>query len=191
MRKADQTKGIFCLEGLWDTDLKKGSTVRPLLELLRVNVNIPYIHRECATVSEFEFYAQKWPQKRYAGYPILYLTSHGEEFGINLEDGFVNLDRIGELIGKRGKNRVIVISSCSTLETDKRNIRRVLRATECMAICGYKVDVDWMRSAAFEILLFYEMQSNEFSGRGIDSIQRKGRSLSQSFPDLGFRIVCS
>ena len=46
-----------------------------------------------------------------------------------------------------------------------------------------------MRSAASKLLLFSELQMNEFSGRGIDSLQEKVTTLSKSFPDLMFRMV--
>jgi len=52
-------------------------------------------------------------------------------------------------------------------------------------------DVEWMRSAAFELLLLNEIQENEFSGRGINAIHKKATQLSKSFPDLEFRIVSS
>ena len=189
MRKAYQCKGIFCIEGVWDRDLRKASSVRPSLELLRLNESIPYIHRECATGTELNFYLSKWPQKRYSAYPILYLASHGEEYGLALEDGFYSLDDIGEALGYKCEYRIVMISSCNTLGVDIRHLKRFLQNTNCLAICGYKADVEWMRSAAFELLLFSEMQANEFSGRGIDSIQEKVISLSKSFLDLMFRMV--
>ena len=34
-RKRTQTKGIFCIEGIWDPDLRTPSSVEPLLDLLR------------------------------------------------------------------------------------------------------------------------------------------------------------
>ena len=174
---------------MWDRDLRKASSVRPILELLRLNESIPYIHRECATGAELNFYLSRWPQRRYSAYPILYLASHGEEYGLTLEDGFYSLDDIGKALDYKCEYRVVMISSCNTLRIDKRHLKRFLQNTNCLTICGYKADVDWMRSAAFELLHFSEMQENEFSGRGIDSIQAKVISLSTSFPDLMFRMV--
>jgi len=149
MRKADQTKGVFCIEGPWESDLRIGSTVRPLLELLRVNAEIPYIHRECSTGIELEHYLAKWTQQRYSNYPILYLASHGDRFGIQLAREFYDLDELSDVLGPNCSNRIILISSCSTFDIDKRHLNRFLAATNSLAICGYKSDVDWMRSAAF------------------------------------------
>jgi len=189
MRKRSQTKGIFCIEGLWDQDLRVGSTVQPVLELLHLHENVQYIHREYATREEFEFYVKKWTQKRYKAYPILYLTSHGQEGGIELGGEFYSIDKLAELLVSKCSNRVIMFSSCTTLKIPKNKLIHLLKQTEALLVCGYRVDVDWMRSLALELLLFSRMQDNEFSGRGVDAIAREAEELSTSFSDLEFRVV--
>ncbi len=189
MRGKSQTKGIFCIEGLWDPDLRVGATVRPLLELLRLHGEIAYIHREAAMRDEVEFYLDKWVQKRYEAYPILYLTGHGEKSGLKLGDELVTLDELGERLAGRCKGRVIMFSSCSTLGIDKRPLKSFLEKTDALAVCGYRVAVDWMRSTAFELLLFSRMQDNEFSGRGVESIQREALDIATTFNDLDFRML--
>ncbi len=77
MRTRGQTKGIFCIEGMWSQDLRTPSSVEPLLDLLDLNASIDYIHVDVATVEEFELFIGKWMQKRYDRYPILYLATHG------------------------------------------------------------------------------------------------------------------
>ena len=56
-------KGVFCIEGLWTHDLANKSTIRPILNLLKTNHAIDYIHNNCVTEAEFEFYINKWKQK--------------------------------------------------------------------------------------------------------------------------------
>ncbi len=189
MRKSGQTKGIFCIEGLWEPDLRVGSTVRPLLEMLRLHEGVEYIHREYATREELEFYLKKWTQKTYDAYPILYLTSHGRQGGIELGGAFYSLSQLARLLASSCANRVIMFSSCTTLNLPKDKLSRLLKKTGALLVCGYRVDVDWMRSTAFELLLFSRMQDNEFSGRGADAIARQAAELSKSFADLEFRMV--
>jgi len=191
MRKREQTKGIFCIEGLWDPDLRVGSTVRPVLELLRLHEGVEYIHREYATREEFEFYIGKWAQKTYDAYPILYLTSHGQEGGIELGGEFYSLDELAELLEGKCADRAIMFSSCTTLRLPKEKLTHLVAQTGALLVCGYRVDVDWMRSIAFELLLFSCIQDNEFSGRGANGIAREANELSHSFSDLEFRIVTS
>ena len=184
-----QNNGIFCIEGLWESDLRKQSTVRPILELLRLNEGVRYIHRESATIEELEFYISAWTQKRYSSYPILYLAFHGDVEEISPSRKPYDLDEIAEILGDRCHGRLVMISSCSTLATDKRRLKTFLRNTSALAICGYQNDVGWMLSTAFELLFFSELQENEFSGRGIKAIETKIRKLARSFEGLDFRIV--
>lgn len=189
MRLKGQTKGIFCIEGLWDPDLRVSSSVQPLLDLLNLNALIDYIHVDTATVEEFELYVKKWMQKRYDRYPILYIASHGTAKGIELSGNEYSLDVLAELMESRCANRFIMFSSCSTLRIGKRVLRRFLRKTGALAVCGYRVDVNWLRSTAFELLLLSQIQKNEFSGRGAAAIEREAAELAASFKDLKFSIV--
>jgi hypothetical protein len=189
VRKRTQTKGIFCIEGQWDADLRVTSTVRPLLELLRLNEDVEYIHREYATRDEFEFYVRKWALKRYQAYPILYLTTHGMEGGFQLEGDIYTIAQFSALLEGKCENRVIMLSSCSTLKMKPVDLEEILKTTAALAVCGYRVDVDWMRSTAFELLLFSHMQDNEFSARGIEAIEKQAGEIARAFPDLEFSMV--
>lgn len=189
IRKRSVTKGIFCVEGLWDPDLRVQSTVRPLLELLRLHESVEYIHREYAVRDELEFYIQKWSQKRYALYPILYVTGHGVKNGLQLGKEIVTLDELAALIQGHCTNRLIMLSSCSTLHIDRKQLRKFLRKTGALAVCGYKVTVDWMRSTAFELLLLSQMQDSEFSVDGAETIAKQARRTARSFKDLEFIML--
>ncbi len=190
MRKAEQWKHVFCLEGLWDSDLRENSSVLPVLELLSREYPLKYVHRDCATRTEFEFYVNKWPQKRYKEYPILYLAFHGKEHRIMLSDGNnYTLGELSENLEQKCRNRIIIFASCSTLDIDKRFIKTFIRKTASLAVCGYRTDVDWVQSVAFELLLLEAMQDNEFSRRGIESIENRLNELGKMFRHLEFRIV--
>lgn len=184
-----EKNGIFCLEGLWDDDLRKNPSVEPVLSLLKQINGIPYIHRDCATLEEFEFYVSKWVQKKYKGYPILYLAFHGENGRICISKNGYDLDDVSELLSGKCKGTIIVIGSCNTLNMDKRHWNRFLRNTGALAVCGYKTVVDWIPSTAFELLLLDTLQENKFDGRGMVSIKGKVKKLSSSFKELDFRLI--
>jgi hypothetical protein len=189
MRTSGQVKGIFCLEGLWNPDLRKPSTVRPILELLRIQEGIEYIYRDCVTKEEFEYYLKKWVQRAYDAFPILYLATHGETFSLCLGEHECTLDEVASLLEGKCENRLVLCGSCSTLGVDKRHLKRFLGRSGALAICGYRLDVDWLRSTAFELLLMAEMQGNEFSRRGILAIEAKLLEVARLFSELEFRIV--
>jgi len=182
-------KGIFCLEGLWHEDLRKRSTVKPILELLTLNSEIPYIHSDCATEAEFKFYIQKWKTSEYNRYPILYLAFHGLENGIIIDDEVFTLDNLSSELKGECKNRVFMLASCSSVKTDKRNLKRFLRETNALAICGYRKVVPWITSTAFELMLLSAMQNNALDGRGIEAVQRHAESISKIFKELDFLMI--
>lgn len=183
-------KGIFCIEGIWEDDLRKKSSIRPILELLENHQNIPFIYHDCATFEELEYFVNKWSLQRYQNYPILYFAFHGNPNEIMFGNKPYSLDQLADILYNKCKNSVIIFGSCSTLAIDKRHLNRFLKATGALAICGYKNSVDWLESTAFEMLLLFYLQENKFDGRGIVSITKKVTNLSKNFKNsIDFRIV--
>ena len=148
-----QTPGILCLEGEWSTRLTDTSTVHPILELLAHQQQIKFIHKDVGTPDELEHYLNKWLQKQYDEFNVGYLAFHGEPGAILLGRRRVDLDTISGIINKRGGGRILHFGSCSTLDIAPRHIRGFLTETRVKAVCGYREDVDWLESAAFEVLL--------------------------------------
>lgn len=73
---------IFCLETEWDQsmhDLKKKSTVLPLLDFLENAINIEYTFRQVATESDFNYYIDHLQQPSYNAYDLIYLCFHGQK----------------------------------------------------------------------------------------------------------------
>jgi hypothetical protein len=186
------SNGIFCLEGDWWGDLSRSSTVKPVLKLLSQagGKAVPYIHRDVGTIAELEHYVRKWSQKTFSGYPVLYLAFHGQEGAIWVGDrrkseALVNLDQLAEWMGSGLRGRLVHLGSCGTMYTDKRNLRRFLVATGVNAVTGYRKEVDWLKSAAFETLLF-DILIRSQSGRVLQKVNAEARGLAK---ELGFRIV--
>jgi hypothetical protein len=166
-------KRIFCLEGLWEQDLTKKSTILPILELLYLNDKIEFIYRDCATKEEMEFYLAKWTQEKYAYFPILFLAFHGEEGTMHIGKTNYPVDNLSKILTGKCTNAIIFFASCLTLKVDKRRLKKILLKTGALAICGYRSDVDWMKSAAFELLVLNEMQLNSLTVQGVDAIRRR------------------
>jgi hypothetical protein len=190
-----RTKGVFCLEGDWYPDLRRPTTVGPVLDLLeKSNIPpVPSIRRDTGTVPELEYYLQKWTQQRYARYPILYLGFHGSPGELHLGSGpgeSVNLDWLEDRLAGKCKGRVIHFGSCGTLATHGNRLNRFLERTGTLAVCGYKAEVDWMLSTAFEIILLSGFQRNTLTRPGMAAVQRRVRSqAARLVRDLKFRMV--
>ena len=189
--KKGELKGIFCLEGDWEANLKDKSTVEPILRLLEYTYRAPYIRRDIGTASELEYYLRKWPLKRYANYPVLYLAFHGTKKGIYIPEKKKPLDieYIGELLEDKCRGRIVHFGSCSTLGIDAWSLKRFLKQTDALAVSGYTEDVDWVSSTAFEIFLFDALQDRAFNCKGLSFIEN---DLKKRVPglvkELGFRM---
>ncbi len=74
------------------------------------------------------------------------------------------------------------------MKLDKRRLKSFLRATGAIAMCGYSDDVDWMKSAAFELLAIQAMQASNFTVSGANKIQEQPKQLARGM-GLEFRMV--
>jgi len=169
--------GIFALEtSQWYGNLKCRTSVRPMLSMLEdSSLKVPYIYRDVAVHEEFWHFLKKWTQKAYENYPILYLLFHGEPGQIIVGEGKNNeieLNTVAERLEGKCKGKIIIFSSCSTLDKNARWMNSFLRSTKAEAVIGYRIDVDWMESVLFEMLLLCEFQSRALDLKGL----RKSKS---------------
>ena len=178
---------------MWnDYNLKDQSSVTPLLEFLYKSNNCNYIHHDCATKNELEFFLKKWAQKSISKkFPILYLACHGEQEKIFLNRrDFMTLDEIADILQDQCYGKVFYFGSCSTLKIDKRKIQSFLTKTNALAAIGYKIDVDWMKSSACDLLVFEALQDDRLDSKGIENIKSKIFADYGSLPrQLSLRMV--
>jgi ribosomal protein L10 len=171
-------KGIYCLEGLWDNDLKNKSTVLPILELLDKGGICRFIYHTCATKEELEFFLNKWKQKSIISkFPILYLAFHGKKGQIYITDkSTYSLNDLAVLLENSAQGKVVFFASCETLNTASKTIQSFLKKTNAIAAIGYKQEVDWMIATAFELLVLDALQQDKFDSKGIENIETKIKS---------------
>jgi hypothetical protein len=171
-----KTKGVFCLEGDWDGDLKSRKSIQPVLQLLEHagEPSIPSIRRDIGTIPELEHYLRKWCLKRYKNYPILYLAFHGSPGTLYLDNSktTVDLDWLEERLEGACKGKVIHLGSCQTMNVHGSRLNKFLVRTGALAVCCYKIDVEWMYSAAFEIMLFGCFQRYSMTKQGMEAVKR-------------------
>lgn len=147
------TNGVFCLEGEWDADLRKRTSVLPVLELLERLGAIKAIHRKVATTGEVEHYLNLWGQARYNDYLVLYLAAHGDKGRLAWSSrNHTSLDDLAEVLGESAAGCYIHLGSCLTLFNEKQASSFVAR-TGVRALLGFRAEVGWVESAAFETLL--------------------------------------
>ncbi|MBI2432548.1 MAG: hypothetical protein HYV26_06735 [Candidatus Hydrogenedentes bacterium] len=186
-------KGVFCLETDWYSNLRKPTTVKPILELLEKldGYEVPHIYRPIGTVEEFDFCLQKWTQKAHDAYPILYLAFHGYANLIYVGDkrrreSRVTLPELGKMLEGKCRKRIILFGSCSTLNTSRLKIQRFLATTGATAVFGYKSDVDWIPAAMFEMQVLSAMQEYALTRSGV---RRMHHLIVQTLPKLSKQLT--
>ncbi len=163
--KRVRPKGIFCLESDWWGQITRKTSVEPILGLLGqwAPYHVPYVHRDVATRAEFEYDIKKWTQRGADKYPILYLALHGSPGHVYFGDhrraeNVVTITQLGEMLAGKCNKRIIHFGSCDTLDVHGGSINAFLRKSGALAVCGYRGDVDWLESAAFELIVFSGLQ---------------------------------
>ncbi|MDQ3192216.1 MAG: hypothetical protein M3Q58_11550 [Bacteroidota bacterium] len=184
-------KGVFCLEGFWYGDHRDSTSVWPVLDLVHRYQNMPFIHHRCATKEEFIYSLKRWKTKSFhKNYPILYLAFHGEPGKIIIGKDEVSLEELSDLLEDKCSNVVIYFGSCSTLKLDNRKLQGFLEKTNTVALFGYKEDIDWLTSSAFEIRLLSFLLEFPFDSIGIQKIDEAIiKNCSDLVKELDFRIV--
>ena len=76
---------------------------------------------------------------------------------------------------------MIHFGSCSTLDVNGHELNSFLRRTGACAVFGFRTDVDWLLSAAFDLLVFGYLQDVSFTKAGMGKFQRE---IKQDAPGL-------
>ena len=121
-------------------DLKKKSTVLPLLDFLENAINIEYTFRQVATESDFNYYINHLQQPSYNAYDLIYLCFHGQKKCICFAD---KTDLVLMAFAEKEENlgifegRNVHFGSCSTLKMREEDIKMFKQLTKARMITGY------------------------------------------------------
>ncbi len=180
--------GILCLEGDWEEGLRRRRSLLPVLELLKSQWNIPYIHRTASTRDEFRRVVLEWSRAKYRAYPILYFGVHGAPGKVHIGNEAVPLRDLHEFSGV-GKGRVVHFGSCETLRTSRRELLDFLNQSRFSAVCGFTQEVDWLHSCALEILILDQLSRRKISPQAISAFKRNLNQMASTLVrSLGFHV---
>jgi hypothetical protein len=180
--------GILCLESDWDEGLKRRRSLVPVLDLLKSQWKLPYIHRTASTREEFRRVISEWTKSKYQAFPILYLGVHGSPGAIDIGDEQIPLRDLYEFTGK-GRGRVVHFGSCETLSASKTELDGFLKRTQLTAISGFRTEVDWLHSCALEILVLDLLSARRITPRNITAFQKQLQRMAGTLVrTLGFHV---
>ena len=155
-RARSHKKNIACVEALWDGNIESRLSVVPLLELASRVDDVRFSYLTCNTEEELKYNLGKLKNRR--GYGILYLSCHGRPGELVLDQAAVDVEKLSQYMGDGFANWVVHFGSCATINIPQARISRFITVTEVSMVVGYKTDVDWIDSAAVDLLLFDRLQ---------------------------------
>ena len=198
-------RGVFCIEGEFGTE---ALSFEPTLDLLSDTdiCDFSKLYRKVESRTALVNNLKQWAGREDWKYPILYLSFHGFERGVHVDDpkgaGFTRVDlrTISDVFEEFNVTDTVVhFGACSTLATDDDEMRKFVRTTDVTILSGYQKDVLWVESLAFELLYLTGLQqamadssaltselATEYRDRLFDS--RKCHGLIDA---LGFKMVIS
>ena len=150
--------GIFLIE---DKALEQPSSAEPFLKTLNWYLGpdeFKFRHRRAANGNELLKHVKEWAGADWA-YSILYFWGHGSPSALWIGDGGsdrVSLRQISqEITGVCEGSALVHFGACSTLRLTDDDF---LHESGAAAFSGYRVDVDWIDSLAFEMLYMSRIQ---------------------------------
>ena len=146
--------GIWVMESDWSSKATDVRTVAPILQALEQAGVARAIHRHVNDREDLLKELGRWGQAQYQRYGIGYLSLHGSPNAVYIGRTEIDLVELGEDLPRgRLRSKVLHFGSCSVLTrpADRRDIREALGVR---AITGFRKDIDWFESMAFELLLF-------------------------------------
>ena len=131
-------KNIYCLEGNWSKQPNSKLSIKPILDLLHTTSKVKYIYNKCQTKNDFLIFLERFTQKRYKNYPILYIAFHGRINTIFIGNEEITLQEISNVLEGKLEGKIVHFGSCSTLKTTNKKISDFIHRTKCNFISGYK-----------------------------------------------------
>ena len=83
-----------------------------------------------------------------------FMAYHGRKNRICIGNEYITLKEIADVLEDKLNGIIVHFGSCSTLNTTEKNITDFIKRTGCALISGYKKDVPYIDSSAFELLYF-------------------------------------
>jgi hypothetical protein len=188
-KRADRRRrSIFSIEeAMWWEELEDRFSMLPVLEMLqRVERIDAFVHFTAATRGEFGYLMDKLADR--ADYRLIYLAFHGDtqalQIGRQADAEDLQLGKLAELLGRR-PGAVIYLAGCTTVPPKPNKLTRsFLSQTQAAAPCGYCERIDWVPSAAFDLMALDNFAYYISAKRAQDNLREVAGPLGRN---LGFR----
>ncbi|MEQ9453184.1 MAG: hypothetical protein RLN76_01155 [Phycisphaeraceae bacterium] len=190
--------GVLALEQHWSSPLNPGFSIAPALELIEIEngVHPPFLHRRFTHREELARLIHEWIRHG-ARYPVLHVAGHGQPGVVctghrRRTTDRVTLDWLVDQLDGRAARRWIHIGSCATLDLSRSQLQSCAKRSGALGISGFRAEVEFTRSAAWEVLWMQRLAQTLASRRGVSQAIAWARSSARGvFSDLRFTAVAA
>lgn len=177
-------KKLFCIESDWEDNVKKETSILPLLECIKgVYPDFEYIYRTANTKDELKYCLSKFRRLRQPrnDFNVIVFCGHGKTGKITIGSGKNEVDltlkELAELCEEVNENlfqnNLIHFDSCSILKTTEKKLNEFTKITGATAVTGFSKDVDFITSYALEMVLFEALLHDNNIERALNKVFRK------------------
>lgn len=179
---------VFSIEGEWNPSQPRNrESVKSFLTVLEDLGEIEWFHRDAATRAEVNHLLDRWSTTRgYGKYKLLYLSFHGDAANglwIPGEDSSISLGRLATRLKDACRGRVIHFGSCEVLNVKPARLVDFRDRTGASLVCGYTKSVDWVESAALDMLLISYLAAAARPEQAVKKLRKNNPVLVEK---LGF-----
>lgn len=166
---------LQCIKGIYPTKVK-------------------YIFRTANTVAEFKYCLKKLKQINKANddFCVLFLCGHGEPGKIHFGEDSLSLEQLAEASMQIKENlfsgHLIQFDSCSVVKGTENRIKKFMKLTGASYVTGFRDDVDFIESLAFEMIFIDFLSNHKNIEEAIKDFSAVHSSLCEK---LKFRIISS
>jgi hypothetical protein len=174
-------KKLVCLESDWE-DWDKPKSVLPMLQLLsyRENGRLTYVHKYCNSKKDFLDNATE--VGKHKRFEIVYVAMHGSRGEIHPGKESIYLQDLSEHTGRKWENRIVHFGSCAVLYSEEK-VKNFQKETGIALITGFRKNIDWDYSTAFDYLCLTHLLNDNNDGHLINRLHKLAKG---PFADLGF-----
>ncbi|MFF0492520.1 DUF6642 family protein [Nocardia sp. NPDC004068] len=177
---------MLCLEGDWEDSLESRLSVESALRLLERAGWIRLVHRDVGTFAELAHYVDRWLDGELEGYDFAYLGFHGTVNTLYIGGREVPLAEFAGLVEGRCANKVLYFASCKVLASSDETLMNFCKRTGARAVAGYTRNVDFVETAAFELLMVSDLTHSTNMKSAYYRLRREYPELTKK---LGFRMA--
>lgn len=177
-------KNIIAIES-WDGknvfEPKLG--MKPLLDFATILHGVKYSYNFFYTPEELRYLLRNIVVQKDS---LLYLSLHGSPENIKLgmfSEFIINLDDLGEIMGRRFDGAAVHFGSCATLYSWQTTIQSFINKTGVRFVSGYTEYVDFSESSVVDLALINRWA---YAKNYKKMFQRMEKSYKQMLLDNGF-----